>query len=409
MSSTSGNYLLGPGHYGCYLAHKKGITEYFDEKTDAILLNECDSILQFSPREMSEKITEAYKMCMKYDLAYVSFGKQIVNYPHENVEGDLFVTDRLSEAHCILIPRSKFEYFRNKFETSPWDVSDLWYNNYTTDYKKGIFSRPYSLQHAGVSNIDNKFKDGHIIEVPNSTPSNTINDDISIVIQTCDKYDFLWRGWYLSFKNHWCWDINWPIYFCNEEKALPFNDSRVTQIKSKGEDGPEGFSTRFNDILGKVKTKYVLYIQEDMWPILDVNKDVMMSALHTIKHFDFNAIKMHQKIWFNYSLAKTNMFVGEHRVTKYDDYSEYLMTHNATIWNREFLLSNMVNGEDPWKNEFEGTKRMQETDGDHKIYHVDYKWYFQPGVCNNGVLNETGKELLKQLEAYETTKIKLDL
>ena len=409
VSETPGDYLLGPGHYGCYMAHRKGITEYFDDYTDAILLNECDSILQFSPRESSEKIQEGYEMCKKYDLAYLSFGKRIVNYPHEHVESDLFLTGRLSEAHCILITKEKAQYFKDKFENTPWDVSDLWYNAFITDYRKGIFSRPYSLQYAGVSNIDKKFKDGHIIEEANSTLSSTENGDISVIIQTCDKYDFLWRGWYLSFKNHWNWDLEWPIYFCNEKKDLPFNDDRIQQIKSDGEDGPEGFSTRLSDILAKIKTKYVLYIQDDMWPILDVDRDVMIGALHTIKHFGFNSIKMHQKIWYSYSLLKTNLFIKDKRVLKYDKNSEYLLTHNAAIWNREFLQANMLTGEDPWKNEFDGTKRMADTEGDVAIYHYDYKWYYQPGVCNGGVLNETGREMLKQLEATELLKTKFDL
>lgn len=409
ISESPGDYLLGPGHYGCYLSHRKGIVEGLNDDVDAILLNECDSILQFSEREISETITRAYQYAKKHDLAYVSFGKKIPNLEHEQVEEDFYLTNTLSEAHCILILKSKHEYFKHKFENTPWDVSDLWYNCFITDFKKGIFSRPYSLQYPSYSNIDFKFKDGFILHEKNSLPINFDNDDISVIIQTCDKYSFLWNGWYHSFSENWDWSMNWDVYFCNEEENLTFNDDRIKQLHTTKSNDSSGFSNRLIEILKAIKTKYILYIQDDMWLNKPIDKKTFMDSLYLMKHFNWNCLKIHEKTFFNYDLEKTNFFINNTRVLKQTKESEYLLSHNASFWNRQFLLDNMVENEDPWRNEFDGTKRISQNYDDPKIYHLEYSWYYQYGIARNGEFTTFGNELNTLLTFRSINKNKYDL
>jgi hypothetical protein len=366
-------------------------------------------MLQFSPKEMSEKIFEAYDLAVKHDLAYVSFGKKIPGHPHDNPEGDLYTTDRLSEAHCMLITKDKGQYFKDKFETTPWDVSDLWYNVFITEFRKGIFSRPYSLQHPGVSNIDMTFKDGYHLHESNSLMRNFDNGDISVVIQTCDAYEFLWRGWYLSFKNNWDWSLGWPVHFCAETKSTPFNDRRITTVNTERSESPSGFSNRLTQILSGLKTKYVLYIQDDMWLKSKVDGDQLKNCLYMMKHFGWNSIKVHEKIWYNYDLRKTNHFVGNKRLLKYNRESEYLLTHNAALWDREFLLDSMIPDEDPWRNELDGTERIRNKHQDPEIYHHNMGWYHQLGIQAGGKFTAFGEELNRQLTATEESRVKLDL
>ena len=409
ISEAPGDYLLGPGHYGCYLSHRQGIVEGLNDDVDAILLNECDSILQFSEREMSETIFRAYEYAKKHDLAYISFGKKIPNLDHEKVEEDFYLTNTLSEAHCILILKDKYDYFKSKFENTPWDVSDLWYNNFITDFKKGIFSRPYALQYPSVSNIDYKFKDGYILHEKNSLPVNFENDDITVIVQTCDKYNFLWKGWYYSFKENWDWSLNWDIYFCNEEEKLNFSDSRIKQLNTSRSHDSSGFSNRLIDILTKIKTKYILYIQDDMWLHKKIDKKTFEDSLYLMKHFDWNCIKIHEKTFFNYDLEQTNHFINNKRVLKQKINSEYLLSHNACFWNKDFLLENMTENENPWKNEFEGTKRISERYDDPKIYHLDYSWYYQYGIARNGEFTQFGLELNDLLRNREYNRTKYNL
>lgn len=406
VSETPGAYLLSSGHYGCYLAHKNGVIESLNDDVDAIFLNESDSILQFKPEEMYEKIYEAYDLCIKYDLAYISFGKQIKNYPHKNLENDLYTSEKLVETHCMLIPKSKLEYFKNKFETCPWDTADLWYNNSIKEYQRGIFSRPYSLQYPSLSVIDNKFKDGNILEIENSLLKNFDNLDISVVIQSSDEREFLWKGWFITFINNWAWELGWPVYFCSEEKKLLYCNKYIKSIKSSISKDSSSFSTRVIDILNKVKTKYVLYLRDDMWLDQKVNEQTMLEAFYNIKHFDWNCIKIHNRSWFNYSLSKTNIFANGIRILKQNSDSEYLLSHEASIWNREYLLSVMQPNEDALKNAQLGTERIKNESRNPKIYHCNYNFYLTHGIAKDGALTKYGEQLVKSLITQEENKVK---
>ncbi len=409
VSEIAGEYLLSPGHYGCYLAHKNAIIEDLNGDIDAIFLNESDSILQFEPEEMYEKIYEAYDLCIKYDLAYISFGKQIKNYPHKNLENDLYAADRLVETHCMLIPKSKSQYLKYKFETCPWDTADLWYNNSIVEHQRGIFSRPYSLQYPSVSIIDNKFKDGNILEIENSLLKNFDNSDISVVIQSSDQREFLWKGWFISFINNWAWELGWPVYFCSEEKTLPYHNKNIKSIKSPVSKDSGCFSTRAIDILNKVKTKYVLYLRDDMWVDQKVNKQTMLEAFYNLKHFDWNCIKIHDRSWFNYSLSKTNIFANGIRILKQNNDSECLLSNEASIWNREYLLSVMQPNEDASKNTQLGTERIRNKSQDPRIYHCNYNFYLPCGIAKDGALAEHGERLVKRLVTEEENKVKYGL
>jgi len=406
VSLVPGDHLLSPGHYGCYLAHKNGITEGLGDDVDAIFLNESDSILQFKPEEMYEKIYEAYDLCIKHDLAYISFGKQVKNYGHDNLENDLYSAERLSEAHSLLIPKCKLEYFKNKFETCKWDVADLWYNTYIEEFRRGIFSRPYSLQYPSFSEIDHKFKDGNILEIENSLLANFDNSDISVVIQTCDKDEFLWKGWFITFMNNWAWELGWPVYFCSEKKKLPFLNKNIKLINSPASEDANGFSTRAVDILNKIKTKYVFYLQADMWLDKKVDKQTMLEAFYNIKHFDWNSLKIHNRLYSNYSLSRTNIFANGIRILKQNNDSEYLFSHNPSIWNREYLLSVMEPNEDRWKNEGLISERIRNNNKDARIYHCDYGFYLPHSIAKNDEMTEYGYQLIKQLTTQEENKVK---
>ena len=409
ISATPGDYLLSPGHYGCYLGHKNAVELPNNYDYDAIVIAECDAILQIPAKEMAEKMKMTYFSSIRNDLALVSFGKTLPGYPHQKLEDDLLCSDRIVEAHLYQIDSLYLPLIHSKFSNMPWDVTDLWYDTFFKDCKRGIYKKPYALQARGVSYLDNFYKDGHIIHDEDVifNPSNE-NLDCTIVIQTCDKYKDLWEGWYLSWKRWWNPSIKCQVYFCNEELDLPFNDPIILQIKSGLSHDARGFSTRLNSILSQIKTRYVLYMQDDMWLTNELPPLVLKEALYKIRYNNWNCLRLHEKIWINYDLEKTSHFIGEKRVLRVSGSSEWLLTHNASIWNREFLLSVMGTNESPWKNEINGTVRIYKKETAPRIYHLDYKWYYQPGASQNGIINPFMQEYLRNLKLSEELKTKFD-
>jgi len=155
-----GDYKLTGAHYGNYVAHRKVFENHMDDDFDAVLFCECDAIFIKPPREVFKIIIDSYDDLMYNDLNYMSFGKRIPDWHYDEYE-DFGVTDRMSEAHCYLVPTNKKSYFIEKFENTGWDTYDLWLNSYVfPDRKCGIIKEPISIQCSGNSYLDKTHKDG---------------------------------------------------------------------------------------------------------------------------------------------------------------------------------------------------------------------------------------------------------
>ena len=55
---------------------------------------------------------------------------------------------------------------------------------------------------------------------------------VSVLVQTCDNYSHFWEGRYVMFNRFWDFDLDWQIYFCNEELDFPYKDDRIIQLKT---------------------------------------------------------------------------------------------------------------------------------------------------------------------------------
>ena len=49
---------------------------------------------------------------------------------------------------------------------------------------------------------------------------NDVNDNICYFIHTCDDYEQFWNGWHESYRKFWPKDLDWKVYFVNEEKDI---------------------------------------------------------------------------------------------------------------------------------------------------------------------------------------------
>jgi hypothetical protein len=217
--------------------------------------------------------------------------------------------------------------------------------------------------------------------------------DVSLLIQTCDNYKRYWPGMLFSL------DFNWdfskiPVYWASEEvniheikfqsRGLEYKpNNQIRQILT-GRTDKNGFSTRMRIALEKIPSKWVIYLQEDMWLLSAPSADVLSELLLFAEINQANSIKIHTKLHYyeSYILEPTQFMIRGNRILKYSQTENYLHSHNATIWNREYLLDNLKDGEDPWTNEIEGSKRMSSKPHNH--FHYNLHWYSQPGVCEMG-------------------------
>jgi hypothetical protein len=183
-----------------------------------------------------------------------------------------------------------------------------------------------------------------------------------------------------------------PVYFANEEKPIsdivinckgtPYKpDKRINQILT-GKTDKNGFSTRFIKAVKQVPSKYVLYIQEDMWLKRSLDKELLNDLVKFMDEVNADSVRIHAKLFYydRYLMEPTDYFVKEQRMLK--NVGGDILSHNATIWRKDYIIQHQVEGEDPWTNEREGSNRMSLDNNNN--YHYNIHWYCQPGMSDNG-------------------------
>lgn len=191
-----------------------------------------------------------------------------------------------------------------------------------------------------------------------------IKHDFGLLVHACDRYRFLYPGFAWFFNKYWSFDIPCSYYFASEELDAPVKGFK--NIKSgKGE-----WADRLAFLLrNEVTEKYVIYFQEDMWLNKPVSPAFFEQLFELISRNEWKQVKLTSAEV--YQTHSTEYFIEGFNIAKLDnEASEYLMSHQVTIWDKEFLLAQLHKGEHPWRNERKGTKRLKKLNP--AIYQVDY-------------------------------------
>lgn len=240
--------------------------------------------------------------------------------------------------------------------------------------------------------------------------------DLSLLVHTCDSYEKFWPGMFYSLDFYWNYNYI-PVYFANEEKdisefnirckELEYNPNPAIKQILTGKTDKNGFSSRLMDAISKIPTKYVLYIQEDMWLKRSLHDKIIEDLINFMDEVNANSVKLHSRLWYyeSYELEPTNYFVGNQRILK--DIGTCPMTHNATIWRKDYLLKHMKPNEDPWSNEINGSERMLSDMKNN--YHYNIHWYCQPGMSNMGEESEEFNVYAPIIDEMMNMKLKFNL
>lgn len=221
--------------------------------------------------------------------------------------------------------------------------------------------------------------------IPTNSNINLTNEkddfsNLAVVIHTWDGYSFLWQGWYYYFKKHWDFNLPIKVYFLNEELDVDFTG--VTNIKSgKGE-----WSGRLKKGLQSIEEENIIYIQEDFW--LKKMPD-LKHFYAAFKHLDMDVLKLHPID--NFVTAFRAFRIDDKKYRKIARRSGYLISHQASIWKKEFFIQVLKDNEDPWTNELEGTKRLRLLSTPLNIFTANLDWYNE--VCRQGKLTKEGEKL----------------
>jgi hypothetical protein len=190
-----------------------------------------------------------------------------------------------------------------------------------------------------------------------------IRNQVALVVHTSDRYRLLYQGFVYFFNKYWDWKIPFNYYFATEEIHVDLQGFK--NIKSgKGE-----WTDRLRNLLDQIDEEYVIYFQEDMWLNKPVSEAFFTELADLTIRNDWKQVKLNSSDVFK--TANTSQFIQGFNVARIDNkVSKYLMSHQVTLWNKQFLKAQLIPSENPWRNERRGTARLKKLDP--PIYHIDY-------------------------------------
>lgn len=185
----------------------------------------------------------------------------------------------------------------------------------------------------------------------------------ALLVHSCDRYELLYKGFAFFFSKYWEAGVHCNYYFATEEKTVTVPG--FTNIRSgKGE-----WSDRLAVLLKQIPEQYVLYFQEDMWLNKKTNAAFFNEVIERAVQNDWKQVKLHSSEV--YKTQPTGLNIEGFTVARLDNAaSDFLMSHQVTLWNKDFLLAQLPKNEHPWRNERKATARLKKRNPE--IFQVDY-------------------------------------
>jgi hypothetical protein len=156
--------VLNYGHYGAFMAHKRGIIENFHEDIDLLIIIEGDVVTHLSPDEFYNKVIEAYNLGIENDARLISFAGQLYLSGGEWWKHDVDFGNWIKVIHFVLgstylIFNKEREGIINKLNTTGWHSPDIWLAwNYSGRCPIFVSKQKLVQQIEGFSMLDYKNK-----------------------------------------------------------------------------------------------------------------------------------------------------------------------------------------------------------------------------------------------------------
>jgi hypothetical protein len=186
----------------------------------------------------------------------------------------------------------------------------------------------------------------------------------ALLVHTCDRYGLLYKGFSYFFSKYWDFNAACNYYFATEEKKVSVDGFVNIQT------GKREWADRLLFLLReKIKEKYVIYFQEDMWLTGKTDARFFNRLFELTEKKNWQQVKLHSA--GIYKTHPTDIYIDGFNVARIDNKeSDFLMSHQVTLWNKEFLQQQLHKGEHPWRNERKATKRLKQLSPE--IFHIDY-------------------------------------
>lgn len=179
-------------------------------------------------------------------------------------------------------------------------------------------------------------------------------NDISLVISTCDKYEDAWYPYFELIKKYWP-EHPKNTYLISETKQYFCDGMNI--ISCNYGDGVT-WSERLYRTLDSIPTKYIIFSLEDFFLQDYVKQDRIQQCYDWMEE--------------NSDIAVCRLCSSNHeKLVPTEKYSDFYLAKNDVgfrletqfaLWNRETLMSFIDRTENPWEFEEKGSERIKNTD-----------------------------------------------
>ena len=155
-------------------------------------------------------------------------------------------------------------------------------------------------------------------------------EDVTILVSSCDKYSKLWGIFFQMLFKNWpslkTYNSSTPIVLVSN--TMTYSDPRITNILSPAE---LKWTGNVGHALAQVKTKYVLYLQDDYFITNPVLEDKIVDVINTMNRVHLEHVGLYQN-YFEKHKAKLLPVEGS-SLLRYKDHSmPYLASLHTAVW-----------------------------------------------------------------------------
>lgn len=181
-----------------------------------------------------------------------------------------------------------------------------------------------------------------------------MNDSITLLVSSCDKYEDAWYPYFELIKKYWP-DHPKKVALITESKFFSTYDLDIIVFNY-----PKSYtwSERLYKTLEKIDTKYVFFSLEDFFLLDYVQQNRIDECINWMEE-DENIAVCRICSSNNKNLIPSQKYKDFYIA---DSTVGYRLDTQAAIWNREILMSFIDLSESPWEFEGKGSKRIQKTE-----------------------------------------------
>ena len=213
-----------------------------------------------------------------------------------------------------------------------------------------------------------------------------MSNDFAVLILSCDKYADMWKPFGEQYRKYFP-QGNWPIYVGSN--TIVCTEPGVVPILS-GVD--QDWSTSYKRILSQIKEQKIFVILEDFLLASLVDEKLFATTVDFLFTRDAKHIK-----YLNGVLPDS--VTDNPNIGQYERGAPYRATVNG-FWDRDYLMTLLIEGESPWNFEILASYRTSYADGFYCL---------MTPLCDHRNMIEKGQWIPQSLEWARSEGVTLDL